>query len=150
MIPEMRKGEISVIAQLYEAANPHATAAQIARWTEWIVLEFPDLALVLEEDGKVIGAISGDVEGGKTAASMGSIEDIVVLEEHRGKGYGSRLLEELLRRFRARGIRRVRLGVHYRCGASLAFYYKHGFRMTQVVRDGYGPGHDYIELQQEI
>ncbi len=101
---------------------------------------------MLEDKGTVIGAVSGDVLERET----GFVEDIAVRVEHRRKGYGSQLLAELLKRFKARGIWRVRLSVHYRCSAALPFYYGHGFRMTKIVRDGYGPGQDYVVLEREI
>lgn len=145
-IREMRESDLPVVSRLYTAANPHATATQIADWTGWILQKFPDLALVLERDGEIIGAITGEVKAG---GGVGIIEDITIQERHRGRGYGSRLIDELLQRFRTRGVRKVRLEVHYRCAAALPFYYRHGFRMIRVVHDRFGSGHDAIELERE-
>ncbi|MBA2874248.1 GNAT family N-acetyltransferase [Thermaerobacillus caldiproteolyticus] len=62
---------------------------------------------VAEEDGKVCGFISGGsnrATKGKEADYEGEIYAIYLLKEAQGKGYGTKLLEALVRDFRSDGI----------------------------------------------
>jgi ribosomal protein S18 acetylase RimI-like enzyme len=142
----MHEEDVPAVAVLYEDANPHTTAARIAEWTTRIVREYGDLAIVLERDASILGAASGDVN----TEGHGVLQDIAVLSTHRRRGHGTRLLVEMLSRYRARGLRRVCLEVHYRNAAAVPFYYRHGFRVVKVLGSEYGPGQDALRLAQDL
>jgi len=58
----------------------------------------PDLFLIAESDGRVIGSVIGGFDGRR-----GLIYHLAVSAEFRGRGIGSRLMEELESRLRAKG-----------------------------------------------
>jgi len=57
------------------------------------------ITLVIEENNKIIstGKLLIEQKFHNNFAKMGHIEDVVVLESHRGKGYGSLLIKELIK-----------------------------------------------------
>lgn len=58
----------------------------------------PDLFLVAELDGRIIGTVMGGYDGRR-----GLIYHLAVSQDQRGQGLGSRLMEEVESRLRARG-----------------------------------------------
>jgi len=56
------------------------------------------IILVIEKDDKIIGTAKLLIEQKfhNNFAKMGHIEDVVILEEYRGSGYGSLLMEKLI------------------------------------------------------
>jgi len=58
----------------------------------------PDLFLIAESDGRVIGSVIGGFDGRR-----GLIYHLAVSAAFRGRGIGSRLMEELESRLRAKG-----------------------------------------------
>jgi ribosomal protein S18 acetylase RimI-like enzyme len=66
----------------------------------------PDLFLVVEEGGQVIGTVLGGFDGRR-----GLIYHLAVAASFRGRGIGSRLMEEIESRLRARGCLRCYLMV---------------------------------------
>ena len=55
------------------------------------------------------------------------MHDLAVLPEHRGRGVGRRLLEEIERRARARGSSKLTLEVHATNEAAMRLYRRFGF-----------------------
>ncbi len=100
------------------------------------------LAFVAEEEG-IIGFILALREGEEV-----HIHDLAVVPEHRRKGVGSALLEELLAA--AAGAQRVRLEVRASNFAAQAFYKKHGFRATAVIPNYYDDGEAGILMTREL
>ena len=58
----------------------------------------PDLALVAEEDGRLIGTVIGGYDGRR-----GMVYHLAVAENRRGRGVGQKLMAELEGRLRAKG-----------------------------------------------
>ena len=90
--------------------------------------------LVADEDGMVVGMVSvqsliSTAEGGV----VGLLEDLVVAEECRGRGIGSRLLHAALDWAQAQGMTRVQLLADHNNAKALQFYAKHSFHKTQLV-----------------
>ena len=90
--------------------------------------------LVADEDGMVVGMVSvqpliSTAEGGV----VGLMEDLVVAEECRGRGIGSRLLHAALDWAQAQGMTRVQLLADHNNAKALQFYAKHSFYKTQLV-----------------
>ncbi len=90
--------------------------------------------VVAEENDRVIGMATVQIlistaEGGY----VGLIEDVVVDNEHRGKGVGGALLDYLYAWARDNGLTRLQLAADKENGAALAFYKKSGWNQTGLV-----------------
>jgi len=92
----------------------------------------PDLFLVAEEGGKIIGTVIGGYDGRR-----GLIYHLAVHASYRGLGIGSRLMDELESRLRAKGCIRCYLLVTTDNGEAMQYYEKRGWeRMTSVIPYG--------------
>jgi len=89
----------------------------------------PDLFLVAEEDGQIIGTVIGGFDGRR-----GLIYHLAVTASHRGRGIGSRLMDEIETRLRSRGCIRSYLLVTTDNEEAMSYYEKRGWqRMDYVV-----------------
>jgi ribosomal protein S18 acetylase RimI-like enzyme len=92
----------------------------------------PDLFLVAEEDGQIIGTVIGGYDGRR-----GLIYHLAVVASYRGRGIGSRLMDEVESRLRAKGCLRCYLLVTSNNPEGMQYYEKHGWeRMDFVVTYG--------------
>jgi ribosomal protein S18 acetylase RimI-like enzyme len=90
--------------------------------------------LVAEAAGQVVGMCSGQLtlstaEGG--AAML--VEDVIVLEDYRGRGVGRRLMDRLAEWGRAKGVSRLQLLADRNNTAALEFYKKNGWQATELI-----------------
>jgi ribosomal protein S18 acetylase RimI-like enzyme len=93
------------------------------------------VVLVAERDGAVVGYVYATVEGRDWNALLdahGELHDIWVDEPVRGAGVGALLLEELLRRMKARGVPRVLLMTATQNAAAQRLFSRLGWRTTMV------------------
>ena len=89
----------------------------------------PDLFLVAEEGGQIIGTVIGGFDGRR-----GLLYHLAVAASFRRRGIGSRLIEEVETRMRAKGCMRCYLLVTTDNPEGMAYYEKHGWeRMDYVV-----------------
>jgi len=89
----------------------------------------PDLFLVAEENGQIIGTVIGGFDGRR-----GLIYHLAVAASFRGLGIGSRLVEELEARMRFKGCLRCYLLVISENPEAMEYYEKRGWeRMDHVV-----------------
>jgi ribosomal protein S18 acetylase RimI-like enzyme len=92
----------------------------------------PDLFLVAEDDGQIIGTVIGGYDGRR-----GLIYHLAVAASYRGRGIGSRLMDEVESRLRAKGCLRCYLLVTTNNPEGMQYYEKHGWeRMDFVVTYG--------------
>jgi ribosomal protein S18 acetylase RimI-like enzyme len=92
----------------------------------------PDLFLVAEENGQIIGTIIGGYDGRR-----GLLYHLAVATSYRGRGIGSRLMEEIESRLRAKGCLRCYLLVTTNNPEGMQYYERHGWeRMDFVVTYG--------------
>jgi ribosomal protein S18 acetylase RimI-like enzyme len=92
----------------------------------------PDLFLIAEENGQIIGSVIGGYDGRR-----GLVYHLAVHASFRGCGIGSRLMEELESRLRAKGCLRCYLLVTTDNEEGMRYYEKHGWvRMDSVVPYG--------------
>jgi ribosomal protein S18 acetylase RimI-like enzyme len=86
------------------------------------LLRDPELFLVAETNGKLIGTIIGGYDGRR-----GFIYHLAVMATYRGQGIGSRLIKEVENRLRAIGCIRCYLLVNNDNFEAKDFYEKHGW-----------------------
>ncbi len=89
----------------------------------------PEGSLVAEVDGEVAGFMLGDIRSGEFGIEeqCGWIEVMGVDPDCAGRGIGRALAEEMLRRYTARGVRRVRTMVDSSMPEVEAFFLRLGF-----------------------
>ncbi|MCB9378537.1 MAG: GNAT family N-acetyltransferase [Holophagales bacterium] len=99
----------------------------------------PEGSVIAELAGDVVGFMLGDVRSGEFGIEeeTGWIEVLGVDPDHGGHGVGRALGEEMLKRFRDRGVRRVRTMVDDSMPEIATFFEKLGFEpdsLTPFVR----------------
>ncbi|KYH38259.1 MAG: alanine acetyltransferase [Candidatus Bathyarchaeota archaeon B23] len=91
-------------------------------WSQGVFIHLhhttPHLFLVAVVDGRVVGYVMGEMEGAK----VGHVINIAVHEAYRRRGVGTRLMEELERRFGELGAEGVKLEVREGNEEARAFY----------------------------
>jgi len=96
------------------------------------LLRDPDLFLVAEDDGDIVGTVLGGFDGRR-----GLIYHLAVSKSFRGKGIGSRLMNEVESRLRAKGCIRCYLLVTIDNPEGMEFYKNLGWdHMDYVVNFG--------------
>jgi GNAT superfamily N-acetyltransferase len=73
------------------------------------------------------------IQGLRTDAGLGSIQNIGVLAPHRGNGLGSALLMQSLHGFRSAGCQRVQLEVTVQNKGAVRLYERLGFRRVETL-----------------
>ncbi len=119
-----------MLAEKYSSWDATPTSADIQGfWSRE-----PDLFLVAEVAGKVVGFVFGqesklpdEVLRRRKATKAASIEVLAVAEEHRRKGIATALLNRLFQTFRSRGIDYVSLAVPGEEVGARQLYKKLGF-----------------------
>jgi N-acetylglutamate synthase-like GNAT family acetyltransferase len=101
MIREARINDVGDIVRLWEKCNitdPERGSIITLGLIEKINLH-PDMVIVWEENEKIVGVVAGLPD------PMGSlVRRLAVDPEWRGKKIGQKLIEELMKRFEARGV----------------------------------------------
>lgn len=89
----------------------------------------PEASVVAESDGEVVGFMLGDVRAGEFGLDepSGWIEVLGIDPDYAGRGVGRALGEEMLARYRGRGVRRVRTMVDQSMPDVEAFFSRLGF-----------------------
>ena len=91
------------------------------------LLRDPDLFLVAEVDGKIVGSVIGGFDGRR-----GMMYHLAVAKEHRKQGIASQLVDELENRLRARGCIRYYLLVTRDNKPAIRFYEKRGWERMEL------------------
>lgn len=99
----------------------------------WSVLERtlrrdPDLFLVAEVEGRVVGAVLGRYDGRRGWANHLAVEPTA-----RSQGIGSRLMRELERRLVVKGCRKLNLHVMPGNRSVCPFYEGIGYRRAEII-----------------
>lgn len=103
--------------------GPSDTPAEIQKKLE----RDPDLFLVAESDGRIIGTVIGGYDGRR-----GLIYHLAVQQEYRENGIGSQLMNEVETRLRAKGCLKCYLIVLEENDEAMRFYERLGWReMTE-------------------
>ena len=92
----------------------------------------PDLFIVAEAEGKIVGTVIGGFDGRR-----GMVYHLAVNESHRKQGIAGLLMDELEARLKAKGCIRSYLLVTVENDNAIRFYEKHGWvRMNNVYTYG--------------
>ncbi len=89
----------------------------------------PDLFLVAEADGVIIGSVIGGYDGRR-----GLVYHLAVTSRFRGRGVGSRLMDELETRLRAKGCLKCYLLVTTDNPEAEIYYQQRGWQHMDSVR----------------
>ncbi|HDH07043.1 MAG TPA: ribosomal-protein-alanine N-acetyltransferase, partial [Thermoproteales archaeon] len=106
----------------------------------------PELFLVIEKNGKVIGYIIGLLKTNK----LGHIVSLAIDPEERRKGYGTLLLKKLLEKFKELGVCKVRLEVRVSNRPAINLYSKHGFKIAYIIKRFYLNGEDAYVMVKDL
>ena len=89
---------------------------------------------VAEDNQKIVGFITGEILSKKEwyTVQLGTINNLFVLEEYRGKGIGKKLMETMMDAFKEKGINNFELYALNNNENALKFYEKLGFRKYNV------------------
>ncbi len=109
--------------QLRKSDEPEEIAKKLQR--------DPDLFLVAEAEGRIIGAVMGGFDGRR-----GLVYHLAVDPAYRRRGIGSALMAELERRLVAKGCLRAYLLVTEDNQETIAFYRRLGWEVMPVVTMG--------------
>jgi ribosomal protein S18 acetylase RimI-like enzyme len=93
-----------------------------------VVERGPELFLVAEEGGCIVGAVIGGWDGRR-----GYIYHLAVLPARRGQGIATELMAEIESRLRARGAIKVNLHVEPRNRGVVEFYERRGYAVGELM-----------------
>jgi len=148
-IRKMTFSDLDSAVGLYQYSNLFAKKKDIREWTVRGLRKSPDLNLVYEDDGVIIGAISAILKGKRI-----EINDIAVQEKYRDRNIGTKLMRRLMDILSKEKIAEISLWVHWPNAAAIPFYYKFGFRIIKCARTknifGVPDGEDIIYLEKII
>lgn len=99
--------------------------------------------MAAESRGSILGFVLGYVA---SAGRIGQVVTLDVAEQHRRRGIGRALLEELVRRFEAEPVGQIRLEVDVANETAIAFYESFGFQKKRRLPDYYGSGRSAWEM----
>ncbi|MCI3269788.1 GNAT family N-acetyltransferase [Streptomyces cylindrosporus] len=109
---------------------------------------YPDHLLVLDDGTALKGYV---LVGTRPDKSRSWILGLGITRDERGRGYGRRLMEEVLGRLRGIGVREVLLTVAPSNAAAILLYETLGFTAEQTVRkDYFGPGADRLVMRLRL
>ena len=119
----------ALLAQLDYALETEAVATVLSE----IVTDPAHLALVAEEDGEVVGFVNAHFRPQlHHLAPVGTIDELVVERDRRGRRIGERLVEEVLEEARGRGADVMEVSTHNRRERARDFYRRCGFEATSI------------------
>jgi len=118
----------SILALWRSAPGVHVGPSDTRAALELKLTRDPDLFLVAEVDGRIVGAVLGGFDGRR-----GLIYHLAVDAAHQRQGIASALMDELEHRLAAKGCRKVYLLVIPNNAAALAFYQQRGWGVQPIT-----------------
>jgi phosphinothricin acetyltransferase len=88
--------------------------------------------LILEESGNIIGFGSLIIHQVPSEGFIARIEDVIILDTHRGKGYGRKILEELIRIAKKKKVKKINLTSNPKRIEARNLYSSMGFELYET------------------
>lgn len=105
--------------------------------------------LIAMLDGEPVGFIMGATEMHKRE-NVGHIYSVDVKPAYRQRGIGSSLLEALEHIFIGQGVETCYLEVRIDNVAAKSLYSKHGYKLSETVKNYYGLGINGVRLKKDL
>ncbi len=121
-----------------------------------ILKDFPTTFLIAEQNGIVAGYIMCRMEYGLSMtrrfglAKKGHIISVAVLQEHRGKGVGTKLIEQSLDEIRKQSGKECYLEVRITNQGAIDLYKRIGFRVTSTLHGYYKDGESAYTMAMSL
>jgi ribosomal-protein-alanine N-acetyltransferase len=144
LLREYAPADFEALYRIDQACYPPGIA-YTRRMLRWFLAQPGRLCLVAELHGEPVGFLVAICE-----RTVGHIVTIDVLERHRRRGLGTRMLVEAERRMAAAGVRTVELETATTNHAAIAFWRKHGYRTSGVLRSYYSDGQDAYGMYKSL
>ncbi|SVB62172.1 uncharacterized protein METZ01_LOCUS215026 [marine metagenome] len=115
---------------------------------ESLLEELPEAFIVAEISGKIVGYIMCKMEHGFSNfkklgfVKKGHVVSVAVIDEHRGKGFGSVLVNEAIKGVKIRQCSELYLEVRCSNNDAVRLYEKLGFSIIQRLKAYYRDGED--------
>lgn len=135
MIRELLITDLPALAELYfQFWEEESDISQMEKQFEIIKKENRHILLVYEENGKVIGTVMGVVcrELYGTCRPFLVVENFIVDKNHRRKGIGKLLMNELERKARERNCTQMILVTEKDRADACGFYLSYGFQTNNA------------------
>ena len=123
---------------------------------ESLLEELPEAFIVAEISGKIVGYIMCKMEHGFSNfkklgfVKKGHVVSVAVIDEHRGKGFGSVLVNEAIKGVKTRQCSELYLEVRCSNNDAVRLYEKLGFSIIQRLKAYYRDGEDAYVMAIEI
>jgi GNAT superfamily N-acetyltransferase len=133
VIRPARESDVEAVTALL-AQLDYPFAAEAVRPALADVLADPGhVVLVAEEDGRAVGFVNAHFRPQlHHLAPVGTIDELVVERDRRGRRIGERLVEAVLEEARRRGADVMEVSTHNRRERARAFYRRCGFEATSI------------------
>lgn len=136
-IRELTRNDWTVVKDIWAEgiATGNATFEQAPpSWEDFDAGRRPDLRLVAEDQGTVIGWAAGSPVSSRPVYSGVIDHSIYISPAVNGQGHGSRLLAAFIRHCHAAGVWTIQSNVFPENTASLALHQRHGFTIVGTRR----------------
>lgn len=88
--------------------------------------------IILEEDKGVVGFASLITHLIPSEGMVARVEDVIILETHRGKGYGRKIMEELIRIAKKKKVKKINLTSNPKRVEARNLYTSMGFELYET------------------
>ncbi len=127
-IREARPGDFDVIIRLWESIDRHTGLADRREYLETFHAFSPELFLVAEAEGRIVGTVIGGWDGWRA-----NIARLSTHPDLRRKGVAMALVQEIERRLQAKGARRVYALVDRRSPPAEPFWESAGYTVNDQI-----------------
>jgi PhnO protein len=133
MIRRARESDAEPVTALLGQLDYPFEAEAVAPVLADVLADDAHVALVAEEDGEVVGFVNANFRRQlHHLAPVGTIDELVVDTDRRGRRIGEQLVEAVLAEARRRGADVVEVMTHERRERARAFYRRCGFEATSI------------------
>jgi len=133
VIRRARESDAEAVTALLGQLDYPFEAEAVAPVLVDVLADDAHVALVAEEDGEVVGFVNANFRRQlHHLAPVGTIDELVVDADRRGRRIGEQLVEAVLEEARRRGADVVEVMTHERRERARAFYRHCGFEATSV------------------